>query len=101
MTIHIALRDLSTEGVLVRLQGTGTFVAARRRQSTFLELRSIHAEVEEHGNLHTTDVIKLEAVNSDFAIATEMKVAPGDQRYFIPFSFIAKMENCYKLRTGS
>lgn len=77
MTIHIALRDLSAEGVLVRRQGAGTFVAARRSQSTFLELRNIHAEIEERGNLHTTDVIKLEAVNSDLAIATEMNVPPG------------------------
>lgn len=77
MTIHIALRDLSGEGTLVRRQGAGTFVAARRSQSTFLELRNIHAEIEARGNLHTTDVIRLEAVNSDLSIATEMNVSPG------------------------
>ena len=40
MTVHIALRDLSAEGVLMRRQGAGTFVAPRRSQSTFLELRN-------------------------------------------------------------
>ena len=77
MTIHIALRDLSAEGLLVRRQGAGTFVAARRSQSTFLELRNIHSEIEARGNLHTTDVIKLEEVNSDLSVATEMNVIPG------------------------
>ena len=77
MTIHIALRDLAAEGVLVRKQGSGTFVAARRSQSTFLELRNIHTEIEARGNHHTTDVLRLEAVNCDLAHATEMNVAPG------------------------
>jgi GntR family histidine utilization transcriptional repressor len=77
MTIHIALRDLSGEGALVRRQGAGTFVAARRSQSTFLELRNIHSEIEARGNHHTTDVIKIEAVNSDLSVATEMNVVPG------------------------
>lgn len=79
MTIHIALRDLAAEGVLVRRQGAGTFVATRRRQSTFLELRNIHAEIEERGNQHTTDVIALERRNCDLAMATEMAVAPGSE----------------------
>jgi len=79
MTIHIALRDLAAEGVLVRRQGAGTFVATRRRQSTFLELRNIHAEIEERGNRHTTDVITQERVHCDLGLATEMNVAPGSE----------------------
>lgn len=77
MTIHIALRDLSTAGVLIRKQGAGTFVAPRRSQSTFLELRNIHAEIEARGNRHTTDVHVMEAINCDLALATEMNVTPG------------------------
>lgn len=79
MTIHIALRDLAAEGALVRRQGAGTFVAARRRQSTFLELRNIHSEIEERGNRHTTDVLLLERVHCDLTLATEMNVAPGSE----------------------
>lgn len=77
MTIHMALRDLSTAGMLMRKQGAGTFVAPRRSQSTFLELRNIHAEIEARGNRHTTDMHVLEAINCDLALATEMNVAPG------------------------
>lgn len=77
MTIHIALRDLSTAGFLTRKQGAGTFVAPRRSQSTFLELRNIHAEIEARGNHHTTDVHVVEEINCDLALATEMNVPPG------------------------
>ncbi|MBK8439033.1 MAG: histidine utilization repressor [Rhodobacter sp.] len=77
MTIHIALRDLSAEGVLLRRQGAGTFVAPRRIQSTFLELRNIHAEIESRGNRHSTDVLCMEVLNCDMAVATEMSIAPG------------------------
>ncbi len=77
MTVHIALRDLSAEGVLARRQGAGTFVAPRRSQSTFLELRNIHAEIEARGNRHSAEVLKLETVFSDLVIATELNVPPG------------------------
>lgn len=77
MTVHIALRDLSAEGVLVRRQGAGTFVAPRRSQSTFLEVRNIHAEIEERGNRHSTDILALERVNCDLSGATELNVPPG------------------------
>ena len=77
MTVHIALRDLAAEGYLIRRQGAGSFVAPRRAQSTFLELRNIHAEIEARGGTHTTDVHEVRAVNSDLAVATELNVAPG------------------------
>lgn len=77
MTIHIALRDLSAEGVLLRKQGAGTFVAPRRSQSTFLELRNIHTEIVGRGNRHSTDVLTLESLNCGMAIATEMNIPTG------------------------
>lgn len=77
MTIHTALRDLSAEGVLLRKQGAGTFVAPRRSQSTFLELRNIHTEIESRGGAHTTDVLTLESINCDVGVATEMNIPAG------------------------
>ena len=79
MTVHIALRDLSAEGVLMRRQGAGTFVAPRRSQSTFLELRNIHAEIEARGNRHSAEVLTLETVFCDLALATELNVPPGSE----------------------
>lgn len=77
MTVHIALRDLAAEGVLLRRQGAGTFVAPRQRQSTFLELRNIHTEIRARGNEPTTDVLVSEQIPCNLTVATEMDVAPG------------------------
>ena len=55
MTVHIALRDLAAEGVLSRRQGAGTFVQPRGQQSTFLELRNIHSEIEARGHGYLAD----------------------------------------------
>jgi GntR family histidine utilization transcriptional repressor len=41
MTINRALRELTDEGLLVRLQGVGTFVAEPKGQSALFEVRSI------------------------------------------------------------
>lgn len=79
MTVHIALRDLAAEGYLIRRQGAGSFVAPRRAQSTFLELRNIHTEIEARGGTHTTDVHALEPLNCDLGVATELNTAPGAQ----------------------
>lgn len=95
MTVHIALRDLAAEGVLVRRQGAGTFVAARRSQSTFMEIRNIHDEIEERGNEHSTDVLKLERVNCDLGLATELSVAPGSTVFH---SLLLHRENGHPLQ---
>jgi len=79
MTVHTALRDLAAEGVLLRRQGSGTFVAARRPQSTFLELRNIHDEIEARGNVHTSHVHLLQGEPCDLTVATELNVAPGTE----------------------
>lgn len=77
MTVHGALRDLAAEGVLLRRQGAGTFVAPRRSQSTFLELHNIHDEIEARGKTHTAQVLALEALSCDLAVATELELPPG------------------------
>ena len=43
MTINRALRELTDEGLLVRLQGVGTFVAEPKGQSALFEIRSADA----------------------------------------------------------
>ncbi len=45
MTINRALRELTDEGLLVRLQGVGTFVAEPKGQSALFEIRSIADEI--------------------------------------------------------
>ncbi|MFD2207153.1 histidine utilization repressor [Kiloniella antarctica] len=60
MTIHRALRELTSDGWLMRVQGAGTFVAEPRPQSAVLSLRSIADEVQSRGSIYTNQLISLE-----------------------------------------
>jgi len=77
MTVHVAMRDLASDGVLLRSPRTGTSVAPRRPQSTFLEIRNIHDEIIERGHQHSVDVLHLAAESCDLNIATELNIPPG------------------------
>ena len=57
MTAHRALRELATEGLVTRVQGSGTRVAQLHRISSRLVIRDIHEEVAERGHVHTTRVL--------------------------------------------
>lgn len=60
MTINRALRELTDEGLLVRLQGVGTFVAEPKGQSALFEVRSIAAEIVARHHQHRCEVLLLE-----------------------------------------
>ncbi len=79
MTVHVAMRDLAADGVLLRSPRTGTSVAPRRPQSTFLEIRNIHDEILERGHRHSVKVLKLAAEPSDMNVATELNIPPGSE----------------------
>ena len=57
MTVHRALRELTSEGWLERTQGAGTFVAQAKPQSDVLAIRNIAEEIEARGHLHSSGVI--------------------------------------------
>jgi GntR family histidine utilization transcriptional repressor len=77
MTIHGALHDLATAGMLTRRPGAGTRVAHRKPQSTLLEIRNIHDEILERGHRHSAKVHRLSEETCDLATATELELAPG------------------------
>src|SRR3954467_5243012 len=57
MTVNRALRELAGEGLVHRVQGSGTTVAQLHRISSRLVIRDIHEEVTERGHVHTTRVL--------------------------------------------
>ena len=57
MTVNRALRELMGEGLVTRVQGSGTFVAELHRISSTLTIRDIHEEVVERGHVHTVRVL--------------------------------------------
>ncbi len=79
MTAHRALRELTAEGWLVRVQGDGTYVAEVKPQSALLEMRNIRDEISERGHNHTCDIHRLEAVTASVEVARALALAPGSQ----------------------
>jgi GntR family transcriptional regulator, histidine utilization repressor len=67
MTVNRALRELAAEGMVNRIQGSGTRVAELHRISSRLTIRDIKEEVEERGHTHTSRVL---------LVATEKAAAP-------------------------
>ncbi|WP_245813681.1 histidine utilization repressor [Rhodococcus marinonascens] len=57
MTINRALRELAADGMVVRLMGVGTFVAARKSASSLFEVRNIADEIHQRGHRHRTEVV--------------------------------------------
>jgi GntR family transcriptional regulator, histidine utilization repressor len=56
MTVHRALRELTGEGWLERLQGAGTFVAPAKPQSEILSIQNIADEIRDRGHEHSAEV---------------------------------------------
>jgi GntR family histidine utilization transcriptional repressor len=77
MTINRALRELTDEGWLIRLQGVGTFVAEPKGQSALFEIRSIADEITARHHQHRCQVLKLEQTDASFNLAASLNVAEG------------------------
>jgi GntR family histidine utilization transcriptional repressor len=77
MTAHRALRELSAEGWLTRVQGDGTYVAEVKPQSALLEIRDIRDEIAERGHAHACDVVRLARESATREVARALALAPG------------------------
>lgn len=62
MTVNRALRELTAEGHLRRIQGVGTFVAPPKPQSTLIEISNIMTEIRARGGRHRAEVVVLERI---------------------------------------
>lgn len=77
MTVNRAVRELTAENVLTRRQGAGTFVAARKYQSTLVEVRNIADDIRARGRVHHSTVHLLEDCAPGNAMATEFNLDSG------------------------
>lgn len=77
MTINRALRELTDEGLLVRLQGVGTFVAEPKGQSALFEIRSIADEIASRNHQHRCEVLLLEETQANAVQAVALNVKEG------------------------
>lgn len=74
MTVNRAVKELAVEGVVTRVQGSGTVVAQLHQISSTLAVRDIHEEVLERGHVHSTRVISLGRVRADKLLASVFQV---------------------------
>ena len=90
MTVNRALRELAAEGLVTRIQGSGTRVAELHRISSRLMIRDIHEEVVERGHLHTTRVLQVVAEKASADLAKTLALRTGARVFH---TVLVHMEN--------
>jgi GntR family histidine utilization transcriptional repressor len=90
MTVNRALRELSDEQVLTRVQGSGTYVAQQKYQATLVEIRNIADEVAARGHVHRSELQRLERMRASEPLARQFGVAP---RHPLFHSLVVHLEN--------
>ncbi|MFK8030878.1 MAG: histidine utilization repressor [Gammaproteobacteria bacterium] len=79
MTSNRALTELTTEGLLTRIHGKGTFVAQTQTTGRLLRVRSIAEEVKERGRAYRFDVLRHELEAPPADISVWMGLEPDEQ----------------------
>lgn len=84
MTVNKAIRDLVSEGRLVRKPRAGTFVCAKeeKAESPLLDIRNIAEEVVSRGKHYHNKVIKQLKVVADEGIATRLGVMVNTEVFY-------------------
>lgn len=76
MTVNRALRELSGEGLLIRRQGQGSFVAEQQALSALLEVKSIADVIHETGGKYSCTVHHLGEEKASPKLALGMEITP-------------------------
>lgn len=82
MTINRALRELTSEGFLIRMQGVGTFVAEAKAHAALLEVHNIADEIAARGHRHSSKVLVLQARSANNEEATALGIQPSQQLFY-------------------
>lgn len=81
MTVNRAVKELAVEGLVTRVQGSGTVVAQLHRISSTLAFRDIREEIQARGHVHSTRVLLVESLRADAALAGTFKLPPGAELF--------------------
>ena len=77
MTINRALRELAADGVLLRIQGLGTFVAEGKSHTAVFEVRNIAEEIAQRGHVHSAQTVVKDEVKATPELADEFRLEIG------------------------
>lgn len=83
MTANRALRELTDEGYVERVAGSGTFVADLRATSHLLEVRNIADEVAYRGHRHSSRVVEQAEVAADAATSAALQLDVGSKLFHV------------------
>jgi GntR family transcriptional regulator, histidine utilization repressor len=95
MTANRALKELTADGVLVRIAGVGTFVAEQRVHAHPLEVRNIADEIRARGHEYRVKVITLNTVHASRELAERFQVRLGSA---LDYSLLTHFEGAVPLQ---
>ena len=78
MTANRALKELTEEGRIVRIQGVGSFVAKPKPDAALLEIKSIAKEISDWGGVHSSLILVLTEEKVTKQIAQNMDLNLND-----------------------
>jgi GntR family histidine utilization transcriptional repressor len=90
MTARRALQELTDDGVLIRTQGSGTFVASFKSQSSVLEIKNIADEIRSRGHSYQAQQISLHVTYLNEVLALQLGLKEGDKAFY---SQVLHLEN--------
>ncbi len=77
MTVNRAIRELSSEQIVDRVQGSGTFVAQQKYKATLVEIRNIADEIAARGHAHRSELQLLERLRANDTVARAFNIKLG------------------------
>ncbi|MES2105604.1 MAG: histidine utilization repressor [Pseudomonadota bacterium] len=90
MTVNRAVRELTSEQILTRIQGSGTYVAQHKYQATLVEIKSIADEVRARGHEHRSELHQLVEARASDLLARQFKLKQEPRLFH---SIIVHFEN--------
>lgn len=90
MTVNRAVRELTSEQILTRIQGSGTYVAQQKYQATLVAIKNIAEEIRARGHEHRSELHELSAVEANETLAEQFQIDVGHHLFH---SVIVHFEN--------
>lgn len=107
ITLRRAVDELVNEDLVVRRQGSGTFVAGVRLKIDMLELRGFEEELRAQGHEPTVETLERRIIPAPSGLARPLGLAVGDpvvhfrRRFSSPSEHLALSHGYYPYRTCS
>ncbi|CFQ64034.1 GntR family transcriptional regulator [Yersinia frederiksenii] len=82
-TLRKAMTVLVDEGLLEKRHGSGTYIRNKNIQPNISALKSFSENAQQAGKNCTSKVLKFMVIKSNADIASQLRIKPGDQVYYI------------------